>query len=1044
LRLLPVVALGGCLLCGAGCSTPQMKGTPFYSGVRSKFEAPPEDRVNFFPALYYRPPVLSVGWPFFDKNEDFFALRPLFSVYGLEQVNHQYNVLWPLAQFDNQTHENRIFPFFWGSGAQPAEAYCIGFPLYWHYGHPLDNAVGGLDSLFPLWYVDRHGPDQSSVFCPWPLVYFMHHGQESGWHVFPLAGSYGDGNAYFRFQAAFLADQWGNPREQRQGSLLLPLYGYQRDKSDWTFWSLPWSAGHGVERDWSCLLPVYFHRKDADGSLTVSLLWQQGASAKPAEGGWNALVPLFYHSYSDTTSTTLSPLWLAHTAADPGQKSWSALLPVYYHGGDKTSDLLLTPLWMQGSSANPAEGGWHALLPLLYHSYSDKGSTTVSPLWLAHTAADPGQKSWSALLPVYYHGGDKTSDLLLTPLWMQGAHSSTNWQLLPPLYYARQEGADQFWATPLGGLRTAAGQRSWIIYPLLSWGTPRADGGEFWALAPLVHADWNASNSVSHAIPFYYYNSGTRTALSPLWARWAAGGTTNTVLPWTLSWLSSDAASCDLWLALGLGKFSWGEKPGADYLLPLFYHDPEKQMFLSPAWSRWSAGGTTNSVVPPLLSWVSSDAQSSDLWLTLGLGKFSWGEKPGADYLLPFFYHDGERQKFLSPLWASWPNANGSVAVVPPALSWKTTTPERSDLYLALCMGKFSWGEKPGTQWLLPFFYQDRSEETFVSPLWARWPAGGATNALVPLALSWLTADAYRKELWLALGLAKFSWGDLPTASHVIPLYYHDPQTHEFYTPLFGRDPGADGFTYYATPLVGQRQGEHTGSWALPLYSHKRDTKSGDVDDWILWGNHWERAGISRSVLFPVFGYHNFGPLEQARQPDPSREAHFGKDFFCIPYCWYRNETYVRPAEDDRQRAAAPGRAKAAAPICDDKFTHGVFPLWSYANVATPAQGRQNIDGSCLLWLYDYLREVAPLAQAPAGTNDYTRARVLGYFWHYERLNGDVSVDLFPGITYDRKTDGFKQYSWLWRFFRYQRDKDGGHKFDLLFLPLVRSTGGVK
>ncbi len=1042
-----LVGLGALLaVFASGCSSTGMKGTPFFTGEYAKREGPAEDRVNLWPLLYYRPPGLSAIWPIFEKSDAHFAIRPLYSVYGLDRVNRQYNVLWPLSQFDQQTRENWIFPYFWGDGARPAGDYRIGFPLYWHYGHPLDDAVGGVDSLFPLWCVDRHGTEQSSVFCPWPLVRFMHRGKTAGWHIFPVAGSYSDDNAYFRFQAAFLADQWGDARENRHGSMVFPLYWYQRSKGSWTFFSLPWSGGHAPARDWSCLLPVYYHDRDAAGSLTLSPLWMQGASANPAEGGWNALLPLLYHSYSDKGSTTVSPLWLAHTATDPKEKSWSALLPVYYRSSSKDADVLLTPLWMQGNSASPAEGGWKALLPLLYHSYSDKGSTTVSPLWLAHTASDSKEKSWSALLPAFYRSQDQDSRLLLTPLWMQGAHRSNNWQLLPPLYYARQEGADTFWATPLGGLRTAADERTWMIYPLLSWGTPHADGGEFWALAPLIHADWNSSNSVSHVLPFYYYNRGTHTALSPVWARWASGGTTNSVVPPALSWISRDAASTDLWLALGLGKFSWGAKPGSQYLLPLFYQDRAQQKFLSPVWARWASGGTTNSVVPPALSWVSRDAASTDLWLALGLSKFSWGAKPGSQYLLPLFYQDRAKETFLSPLWARWLSGGGTTnVVVPPALSWKTEQPQRTDLHLLLCLGKFSWGEKPGSQYLLPFFYQDRSEDFFVSPLWAHASSAGKTNAVVPLTLSWLTSDAYRNELWLALGLGKFSWGTMPTASHLFPFFYHDPQTHEFYTPLFGRDPGADGFNYFATPLVGRREGEHTGSWAFPLYSHKRDTKSGDVDDWILWGNHWERGGVSRSIFFPVFGYHNFGPLDSA--PEVARDRmHYGKDFFCIPFCWYRNEAFYRPAP--HQHPPAGERKKAAAPkprlppVREEKFTHGVFPLWSYAKAETPAQGRLTTDGSVVLWLYDYTREVAPQAQPAGATNDYTRARVLWHFWHYERSNGDVSVDLFPGITYDRKTDGGKKISWLWRVFRYERDKDGGKKLYLMFIPFMRSAGG--
>ncbi|MCX7009695.1 MAG: hypothetical protein NTY53_21045, partial [Kiritimatiellaeota bacterium] len=450
------------------------------------------------------------------------------------------------------------------------------------------------------------------------------------------------------------------------------------------------------------------------------------------------------------------------------------------------------------------------------------------------------------------------------------------------------------------------------------------------------------------------------------------------------------------------------------------------QTFLTPAWAHWDAGGTTNSVAPPLLSWVSRDAASSDFWLTLGLGKFSWGAKPGSQYLLPLFYHDREKELFLSPLWAEWKSGADSTTLIPPILSWKNTQPERSDLWLTLGLGRFSWGEKAGSQWLLPLFYQDRNEKTFISPLWAHWPSPDGENSAVPLALSWLTSDEQSKNFWLALGLGKFSWGEKPSSSYLFPFYYHDPRSREFYSLLYGSDPSSDGFTYFATPLVGKRNGEqHAGSWVFPLYSHKRDVKTDEVNDWLLWGNHWERNGVSRSIFIPLFGYHNFGDRD-ALPARVTAQEHRGKDFFCIPYCWYQNETYVR---------CAPGSQNNNPPVREDKFTHGVFPLWSYADVDNPAEGRKNTDGSCLLWLYDYTREVGPLANAPAGTNDYTRARVLWHLWHYERLNGDVSVDVFPGITYDRKNDGFKKISWLWRLFRYERDKNGGVDLDVWLIP---------
>src|SRR5262249_12429966 len=119
---------------------------------------------------------------------------------------------------------------------------------------------------------------------------------------------------------------------------------------------------------------------------------------------------------------------------------------------------------------------------------------------------------------------------------------------------------------------------------------------------------------------------------------------------------------------------------------------------------------------------------------------------------------------------------------------------------------------------------------------------------------------------------------------------------------------------------------------------------------------------------------------------------------------------------------------------------NGAFPFWTHGVETTPAEGKETVTGSLLLLLYDYKHEVEPAPPSAAGgaTNDYTRARVLWRLWHYERLNGNVSVDVFPTFTYDHKTDGFSKTSFLWRLFRYEHAARGGTKLDVLFIPLRR------
>jgi hypothetical protein len=104
--------------------------------------------------FYYRAPALSVLWPVFEFTDDHTAVRPFFSVYGLDQTNRQYSVLWPLTQFDRQTREHWIFPVFWGND------YEVVFPLY---SHERDAAGSHFYSLLWLSGADTNGDSWRSL-----------------------------------------------------------------------------------------------------------------------------------------------------------------------------------------------------------------------------------------------------------------------------------------------------------------------------------------------------------------------------------------------------------------------------------------------------------------------------------------------------------------------------------------------------------------------------------------------------------------------------------------------------------------------------------------------------------------------------------------------------------------------------------------------------------------------------------------------------------------------------------------------------------------
>jgi len=572
-----------------------MKGTPFYAGEYARRNGPAEQRVNAWPLVYYRAPALSVVWPIFEFTDDHTAVRPFFSVYGLDETNHEYNVLWPLSQFDRQTGDNWIFPVFWGSD------YGVVFPVYWHLGEPFGKG-GGSDSLFPLWILDRYRTNRFDLFCPWPLMHW-----------------------------------WSDASLGEGGSMVFPLYRHDRDDAGSRFYSLLWLSGTKTNGD-----------------------------------GWRALLPLFYQASNETSSVTA------------------------------------------------------------------------------------------------------------TLIWDQGQSGSNHWQLL---------------------------------------------------------------------IPFGYWDRQQRTVISPLWAYWQDEGREMSVAPWSLSW-----------------------------------------------WTR-------------------------------------------------------------------------------------------------------------------------------------------ATNC---------------DDLWLVGGLAHASWGQNPGPHHVIPLYYRDAEHRTLLTPLCGWNHGDGDFFYPLTPLAGVRTDAHSGSWLFPLYSHVRQKKTGDVNDWLLLlGGDSQEGRHRHSWFWPLFYYGDDGPLASVPEKTEYCPA-YGKTFWCLPFCWYQNRCQIRPprwlpvaAADSETREASgirqtPARTNAP-PIREYSRTEGAFPFWSYATKSTPARDQSKVDGSLGVLLYNYRREIGPVRGEKAGaTNDYTRIRVLWRLWHYERLNGNVSADVFPAITYDHKTDGFKKTSFLWRCFRYERAADGARKLDILFIPVRR------
>ena len=843
--LLPVFAL-----VFSGCSTPELKGTPYYSTETDNDPQAARDRIPLWPILYYKTPTLSVLWPFFEKSDEYMALRPLASVYGLNQPGRVYSLLWPLGQFDRVEKENRFFPMFWGEG------YVVGFPLYWHFGHPLETE-GGADALIPLWCYtnDRRGYSLNVV---WPFINVKDAVDGCGWRVWPLAGSYSNGtDDYYRFLAWPLAHQWGSAPRQK-GEALLPLYVRGRSSQDSWFYSLLYSRYRASDCRWDLLLPVYYDLQQDDRRLFVTLL---GGMSQDKDGmGWMA-VPLLSGGWKDQTGNST---WLMGPLAHFGERTnavSSHVFPFYYSSSNQLGRTFLSLPWSSGAYRDGSD--WQFIPPFMLRMAQGKDHQLYTPLYTAGTRRN-GAETWQSVHPLWY----------------------------------RSEGPEgKTLATIVGGWQTRKDGHRWMIWPLLSGQNRTADGRDLWVVAPFFH------------------------------------------------------------------------------------------------WRRDPAGVS--------------------------------------HHLLPFYWWDGRDDRLISPVVAKWGNRKTGArkTVVPPLLSWMTERQDRSDLWALGPLAHASWGKKAGASHVLPLFYRDKGDDTFISLPYAHWNRGESEYDLYPPLLAMMTHEGKEKQLDALLGLFSERWGGDQHQGYFLPFYYHD-NDKAFYTLLFGwnnRD-ADNGFYYPLTPLLGVRTGKHSGGWLFPFWSRDYDQEAKTTTGTVLWGSYSRDGRRTEASLIPVFGYRNRGALDTVTSTNTWSES-YGKTFWSLPACWYRNTVEVTPVKGQD------GKPTGEMAVSSAK-DNGFFPLWSHTHLK-PAVGPEQIYGSLLTILYDYktTRESGLAGSQPR--DEFVRKRVLWWLYHYERHNDDVSVDIFPAITYDHTQDGFRRWAFLWRAFRYERGPDG-KKLDLLYIPIIR------
>ena len=836
-------------------------------------------------------------------------------------------------------------------------------------------------------HATREGPVEDRVNL-WPLAYYRAPALSVLW---PL-GEFSDDRFAIRPLFSMYRDGKGEPWHEYNwlGGLVSVNTETDARVAFPVFWGrnyfnvfpLYWSGSDpDADSAHNVLFPLWVYSRKSNGDLVEFFPWPiAGHFRDGSESRW-FVFPLWDRTRDLADPSTFEDRFGLALAGRIGRgddrRHW--IVPFYYArtGGPDGDEFVSLPWASMGDD-------WRAV-PLLLTGWSPDGARGRILLGLGGWE---DSKSWA--FPFFYR--DSATGELVAPLCYRNPHTGV---FLSPL-----------WASKDGAWR--------CIPPLLSWWNAAGSGRALLGLA-----GWDDSRS--WAVPFFYRDAANDTLVTPLWAtqagRWSA-------IPPLLSWRSLDPATGEssLYLLGGLAGF----EPDAHWFAPLYFRDEAKDLFLSLPYAQ----GRNWRSIPPLLSWWKPDGSGRAL-----LGLAGWDGDGDRHWLFPLYYRDAANDSFGSLLYAQGPGWGS----IPPLLTWWNGAGGRA------LLGLGGWSAEES--WLFPFWYRRKAphQSWFFTPLWGRWRAkeDSITYWLTPLVgtENGDTTGSWFFPFWRTRRFESGNW------SHRFLLFggceRFGDRSSVWFWPLFSNETNRKIDVLRAemdAPRAPDRDFFHDDAWyryvgpgvvetnpvVRPVLDRAREESSfllglgGSERSVHLNGGGWDLAGKFGAPLSTN------GPL--ARFSNVRSWLSFDGDV--------ADELFESIA---RGPVADPTNAVARYVAEDSDW---LFPLWSHERkrgvMFDLPSGEKSLDAeletfSALLFLYDWRHE-----SVPEENHDYSRRRVLWRLYHYERLNGDESTDVFPAITYDRRKDGYRKFSFLWRLFRYERDPEKGTSLDVLFLPLRR------
>ena len=568
------------------------------------------------------------------------------------------------------------------------------------------------------------------------------------------------------------------------------------------------------------------------------------------------------------------------------------------------------------------------------------------------------------------------------------------------------------------------------LFPLYYYNHSQ-DSGNFWALCGLAGCSTENGRFLDHRfLPFYLWKRGSFFSLP--YSRFEQDSTTKTrVMLGLTGWDSDIGGECSASWALPLYYQNskkdvfvtplGGKSGDANWIVPLYWQDKDIFASLPYCQMRGGDGEIDGAFSIPLLSGYDRDRATGDrlLYLLAGLGGHVWNDETGgASWVFPLFYKD--RESLYTILYGSNPRS-----------SWLFPLfYSNEDLLVTPLYGKAS-----DTDWLVPLYARSASGfHTIPFSYWDDEKKG--TRGFVSVSLlsgaSWSSSSL--DYTWLALaglvgGTSNFDGSR--RSQWAAPLFYHSDKA--FLSIPFGYENlGAHTNMYFAAGLAGIRSGAKEGGWLFPLYNKKKDA---DFD---------EKLAIMDAAKLPedIKTWTEIATNKVWNAKEGKYERNVGPMTKATSLHAADKRTHLLVCDNEMSIFGDASRSKEN--VYQVSLYHNIGNVFAFRyegerKVKFDLSTREKVGDAEKGWaaLLGILYNHEYRADKTKGES-YERRRVLWKLWDWEQENGDVSLDVFPGFTYDSKKDGYSKTSFLWRFFRYENDPKSGKKVDVLFIPVWR------